>query len=159
MSVTIKEFLADLNWMKACMGKVHFSCRNGLFVTNRMPTIDEWNGVVFVAIENKMMLELMTRLKKYGIVAKEAAVEGRCAIKVVCNCDNDFIHIIKEVLEGRARDYKARNMDILHSEIDELAKQLPYVQSSMFSRGVKNLRHSVDVLNNVVVSQKKELGR
>lgn len=93
-------------------------------------------------------------LEKYGI---KGTVQNNKEVVFECKADNDIIMMISRALYMSRIRAKSTMYDALSNEVKQVSEQIPYVQSSLFSRGVKNLRNGVDTLKNIIISQNKEL--
>lgn len=160
MKVEVKDVLKDVNFISASVKQVLFVSENGELMYRAMPAIDKWNvGTVRVEMRSEALCKKMIEcLARYSIVGKQFTTEdNKNIVTFKCAAGDDIIQIIASALSVRRLKTKSSHLDNLNDEVKELAKQIPYVQSSMFSRGVKKLRHSVETLKKVVIAQQKEI--
>lgn len=159
MQAEIKQILNDINYMSQAIAKVYFSKEatdSGEYWICGIPRIDAWSaGTVKLELVWNMNPGFMVKiLEKYGI---KGTVQNNKEVVFECKADNDIIMMISRALYmGRTRA-KSTMYDALSNEVKQVSEQIPYVKSSLFSRGVKNLRNGVDTLKNIIISQKKEL--
>ena len=159
MQAEIKQILNDINYMSQAIARVWFSkgaIDSGEYWTRGIPKIDAWSaGSVKLEVFGLKNPSFMIKvLEKYGI---KATIQNGSEIVFECKADNDIIMMISRALYmGRMRT-KSTMYDALSNEVKQVSEQIPYVKSSLFSRGVKNLRNGVDTLKNIIISQKKEL--
>lgn len=155
----IKQILNDINYMSQAIARVWFSkgaIDSGEYWTRGIPKIDAWSaGSVKLELFGLKNPSFMIKvLEKYGI---KATIQNGSEVVFECSADNDIIVMISRALSMHSMRTKSRMYDELSEEVKHVSEQIPGVQSSLFSRGVKNLRNGVDTLKNIIISQNKEL--
>jgi len=140
----LRDILSDIEWLGHRVVKFDFYPNR----SNRHIGTARMTVMLQTAKENSALESILSR---YGISLNRAATtKGSNVVEFDCDANDDIIAI----LEKAATDYRigmqAYHAKILQDEIRNVAQQASYARSSVFSRGVKNLKAGVETLNNTV---------
>lgn len=155
MKVEVRQFLADVELLRKIIVEIRFWLTDTRFMTD-FPAINMWTqgdislATVASAEEKK---EIVKRLAKYGV---DATVTAN-GIQFPAKSDDDIIVVLHHVVSQKKLLRKSYQLDTLHKNVEQTARQLPHVHSSVFSRGVNALKNQVQVLENIRQTQLKEM--
>lgn len=164
MKIEVNEMFQDIKLFAAYVDGVCYN--NGTGVTTRAPNMADWplqHGKVTFVVGSEKRAELVKKaLEKYSLQAQ--IVNARPPlVEFECGLADDIMLIINMFQEKKylrqQNDSLKNQLSAVHSSVEQMADQIKYVKSSLFSKGVNALKHNVEVLNNVVAVQKNSRNR
>ena len=148
MQADIRQVLADVNFLREKITHIRFWYDDKSF-TESFPSIATWRrGNVSLKINGSSddWAEFDNCLNRYGI---QPQPDGKGFYKFNVSSDHDIIAILYQALSQQRVYDQARQLSTLSQEVAQVTQQLPYVHSSIFSRGVNALKNQVQVLERV----------
>lgn len=148
MQADVRQVLADVNFLREKITRIRFWFNDKSF-TESFPSIATWRqGKITLKINGGKddWNELDRCLNRYGI---QTQPDGDGFYKFNVSSDHDIIAILYQALSQQRVYDQARQLSTLSQEVTQVTRQLPYVHSSIFSRGVNALKNQVQVLERV----------
>ncbi len=164
MKVEVSKVLSDIAFFKEHAVGIRFLIDDKNWLT-KFPSIARWaSGAVVIETANNPAAskEIANRLAGYNINAKVVDLGERqnAGVKFQAIAGDEILAILQKAFAERELDQKlmvtSGHLKDLEANVDMLIKQQPYVQASLFSRGVNAMKQSIAVLQNVRRIHEKE---
>lgn len=161
MKVEVTQLLSDIKFFKEHIEEITFMRNDGTCFKG-FPSIVNWTqGEIVVKVTGigsgveAIVKELKNRLDCYGVDVRVTGVNDDIAdgVKFKAKAGDDIISVLAKARANQLRQNYVGKLEQqltgLNLNVDQLIKQLPYVQRGVFSRGVNKFKRQVDVLKKI----------